>query len=298
MAASNPVTRANYEPNSWPAHEGGPREDQGRGFASYPADESGPKRRLRAESFADHYSQARQFWLSQTEIEQQHIGDAFTFELSKCDSAVIRTRMVAGLRNVHEDLARYVATGLGLAELPAPAPAAQPVNTSLAPSPALSIDRNGPKSFAGRKIGILVTVGADAAVLTALQEAAAEEQATVEFVAPTIGLLRASDGSTIEPEQKVDGGPSVLYDAVVIAPSEQGAVALADNPAARDFVSDAYAHCKFIGYSPSAGPLLSAAGVDKALDDGFVPMSNGGAAVFVEKCREVRYWQRQQAFSR
>ena len=58
MAMANPVSRANYEPNSWPAAEGGPREDPWGGYRSYPEEVSGPKRRLRADSFADHYSQA------------------------------------------------------------------------------------------------------------------------------------------------------------------------------------------------------------------------------------------------
>ena len=79
----------------------------------------GAKRRLRPESFADHYSQARQFYVSQTEVERRHIADAFTFELSKCEREEIRARMVAGLRNVDEDLAAAVAEGLGLRELPA-----------------------------------------------------------------------------------------------------------------------------------------------------------------------------------
>src|SRR5579862_8748413 len=73
MAMSNPTTRANYEPNSWSAEEGGPREDPGRGFTTNPSEIAGPKRRLRAESFSDHYSQARQFFISQTDVEQQHI---------------------------------------------------------------------------------------------------------------------------------------------------------------------------------------------------------------------------------
>jgi catalase len=67
MAVANPVTRANYEPNSWDVAEGGPREDPATGFRSYPAQEGGEKRRLRPDSFADHYSQARQFYLSQTQ---------------------------------------------------------------------------------------------------------------------------------------------------------------------------------------------------------------------------------------
>ena len=84
MAMTNPHGRAAYEPNSWsqPADRG-PREDPARGFRSFPTPESGEKRRLRPESFADHYSQARQFWDSQTDIEQTHIGDAFVFELTE-----------------------------------------------------------------------------------------------------------------------------------------------------------------------------------------------------------------------
>ncbi|HCR78574.1 MAG TPA: catalase HPII, partial [Alcanivorax sp.] len=66
MAMENPKGRANYEPNSWGGAEGGPRENPQRGFHSYPAEEAGTKQRLRPESFADHYSQARQFFISQT----------------------------------------------------------------------------------------------------------------------------------------------------------------------------------------------------------------------------------------
>ena len=85
MAMMNPQGRVNYEPNSWDPP--GPREDPAAGFRTYPdgqGDQAGPKRRLRPESFADHYSQARQFFVSQTDVEQQHIIDAFMFELSKC----------------------------------------------------------------------------------------------------------------------------------------------------------------------------------------------------------------------
>lgn len=47
------------------------------------ADEEGDKLRIRGELFADHYSQARLFWKSQTPSEQAHIASSFVFELSK-----------------------------------------------------------------------------------------------------------------------------------------------------------------------------------------------------------------------
>ncbi len=292
MAMANPTTRANYEPNSWPPEEGGPREDPVRGFHSYPAEEAGPKRRLRPESFADHYSQARQFYLSQTPVEQRHIVDAFVFELSKVDRADIRGRMVAGLRNVDDELAGAVAAGLGLRELPEPLPAARPTITALAPSPALSILANGPATFAGRKLGILVTDGVDEGILSALRVAAATGSVTVEIIAPAVGGVDVSDGTVLPADQKIDGGPSVLYDAVAVLASKEGALALAQVPAARDFVTDAYAHAKFVGYTPGAEALFAATGIGP-LDDGFVALDDGtGAQEFLTRCGELRYWAR------
>ena len=80
--------------------------------------------RLRAESFADHYSQARQFFNSQTVPEQRHIAMALTFELSKVETPVIRERMVAHLLNIDDGLAETVADKLGMKTLPKPADAA------------------------------------------------------------------------------------------------------------------------------------------------------------------------------
>ena len=298
MAMVNPHTRVNYEPNSWDPP--GPREDPVAGFRTYPDSEgdlSGPKRRLRPESFADHYSQARQFFVSQTDVEQQHLIDAFVFELSKCEKAAIRTRMVAGLRNVDEDLARSVAGGLGLPEFPAAlSPAREPVR-DLPASPALSILANGPDRFAGRKIGILVTDGTDVGKLGEVRSAAGREQVNIELIAPVVGGVEASDGSRVPADQKIDGAPSVLYDAVILLASKHGSTALAATPAARDFVTDAFAHCKFIGYVGDAAPLFEAAGLGSLIDDGFISLDERSAANFITRCAELRYWPRQASMA-
>jgi catalase len=285
----------NYEPNSWGPEAGGPREDPAAGFRSYQEEVAGPKRRLRPESFADHYSQARQFYVSQLPVEQAHIADAFTFELSKVIREEIRTRMVAGLRNVDEDLAATVAEGLGLRELPPAAEPARPPVTGLPASPALSILGQGPDSFAGRKLGVLLTDGADAATLAALRAAAADEGAVVEIIAPAVGGVEDSNGTRVVADQQVDGAPSVLYDAVVVLAEPAGAQALAARPAARDFVTDAVAHCKFIGYSSGAAGLFEAAGLpaDPAgSDEGFVNLGDHDPAEFLARCRQLRHWNR------
>ena len=291
MAMSNPKGRVNYEPNSWEG-DGGPRESPAKGFRSYAAAEEGEKLRIRSETFADHFSQARQFFISQTETEQNHIIDAFTFELSKVEKLAIRERMVAQLVNVDPGLAEKIANGLGLKSLPKAADAAKPTRQDLKKSPALSIVLNGPKSFKGRKLGVLVTDGVDNEILNSLKSALQAEGAMLEIVAPKVGGVEASDGSWIEAAQKLDGGPSVLYDAVALLPSESGAQKLANDPAARDFVADAFAHRKFIACVESASPLLAKAGV--AVDKGVVTLKKSSdASAFVTTCRELRFWPRE-----
>jgi len=294
MAMRNPKGRANYQPNSW-GPEGGPRENPTRGFRSFPHEVEGAKVRLRPESFADHYSQARLFFVSQTEIEQKHLCDALVFELSKVERPDIRERMVSHLCNIHDELAQTVADGLGI-ELPEPAEAARPTRGDLKPSAALSIVRRGPERFEGRKLGILVTDGADPALFAALTAAVEKVGGVVEVIAPKIAGATLSDGTLVPAKQKIDGGPSVLYDAVALLLSEDGAALLAKDKPAKDFVSDAFAHCKFISYNEAAMPLLEAAGVAALLDDACVQLrSRKDAALFIDAAGALRFWDRERS---
>ena len=295
MALRNPKGRVNYEPNSWGPLHGGPREDPVRGLRSFSEESEGPKQRLRPESFADHYSQARQFFVSQTPIEQKHIADALVFELSKCERADIRARILSHLLHIDAVLARNVATGLG-APLPEPAMAAVPPRQDLAPSPALSIVANGPQSMAGRKLGILVSDGTDAALYAALVEAATREGAVYEVVAPRIGGVTLSDGSMLAAKHKIDGGPSVLFDAVAIIPSAEEAALLCGDKPSQDFASDAYAHCKFMGLSQGGRLLMDAVGLGEKLDEGCLPLAEpDDAPAFLKACAPLRLWTRELA---
>ncbi|WP_323765156.1 catalase [Marinovum sp.] len=292
MAMHNPKGRANYEPNSW-GKDGGPRENPSRGFQSYREPMEGEKLRIRPESFSDHYSQARQFYISQTPLEQKHMADALTFELSKVQRMDIRERMVGHLRWIDDGLAQQVADGIGLKALPDKAvPAREPV-TGLAESPALSILKNGPDSFAGRKLGIYLAEGSDADLVNALKAAAKAEGAMVEIVAPHVAGATLSDGSHIEADQKIDGGPSVLYDAVAIVLTEAAGKTLAEDKPSQDFASDAFAHAKFIAHTDGALPLFKSVGVAEKMDDGFCALSDSDASTrFIEMCRKLRFWDR------
>jgi catalase len=205
--------------------------------------------------------------------------------------------MVAGLRNVGDDLAGAVAESLGLPRLPDPLPAAREPVRDLPASPALSILANGPDSFAGRKIGILVTDGVDGAKLEEVKSAAEQAQVNVELIAPAVGGVDDSDGNHAPADQKIEGGPSVLYDAVILLASKHGAPSLAAQPAVRDFVADAYAHCKFIGYTGDASPLFEAAGLGGLTDDGCVSLDKHSAADFISRCAKLRFWPRQASIA-
>ncbi|WKA27955.1 catalase [Bradyrhizobium roseum] len=292
MAMRNPVGRANYQPNSFGE---GPRESPERGFTPFADHESGAKRRLRPESFADHYSQARQFFLSQTEGERHHIAAALVFELSKVKTPVIRERVVSHLLNIDQSLAQQVGTGLGLQAMPKAADAAVPVRQDLDVSAKLSIVENGPQRFEGRKLGILVSDGVDATLLKALKTALGKEGASFEIIAPKVGGAEDSDGSWIEADQMIDGGPSVLYDAIALLPAADAIDDLLKESTVRDFVADAFAHCKFIGHVKAAVPLFAKAGIAEAdFDEGVIALASpGDVREFVGKLGQLRVWSRE-----
>ena len=109
---------------------------------------------------------------------------------------------------------------------------------------------------------------------------------------PRIGGVVTSDGKLVPAHQKIDGGPSVLYDAVALLASAEARPLLAHDPAAKDFVTDAHAHCKFIAYAPAARPCWTPP-VSPRLDDGYVAL-DGRRAIsdFIQQCRSVRHWPR------
>jgi catalase len=290
MQTAVPEGPANFEPNGYTGDERGPRA-QDASFLTFPQEVQGQKRRLRAESFADHYSQARVFWESQTPVEQEHIVDAYVFELSKCTDPRVRRDVVANLRNVHEDLASRVADGLGM-PLPEASTPFVPVRTDLPPSPAVSILASPPDTFAGRRLGLLVTDGTDAALVKAVRKAFEAAKATVTVIAPKVGGVTLSDGKKLPADELLKGAPSVLFDAVAVVPSADGAVELSEDPAAKDFVNDAWNHYKFIGVGADALPLFEEAGVPVQGDPASPELTTKSAKDFAKSVAALRYWDR------
>ncbi|RJQ23043.1 MAG: catalase [Nitrospiraceae bacterium] len=287
MQMAQPTGRVAYEPNS--LSENSPRETPAKGFHSAAITETGNKGRIRAESFADHYSQARQFYLSQTSYEQAHIASALVFELSKVEHVHVREAMVGHLRHIEEDLAKRVAEGLALDKMPYAPTAAAPVQ-ELDPSPALQIIGKMKDTLMGRAIGILIADGSDGAVIKKIKTAATQAGATVKIVAPKVGGAILADGSTLAADGQLAGTPSVLFDAVAVILSDEGAKTLSMESAAIDFVRDAFGHLKAIAVDKGGEELLKTANIGK--DAGVLDALDKNAFIAAAKKRQ---WDREKS---
>ena len=264
--------RANYEPNSLSraGETGGARENPDTGFQSFPAEEDGTKLRIRPESFADHYSQARLFFRSMDPAEQAHMASALVFELSKVELEHVRLQVLANLRNVDETLTSRVAAGLNM-ELPDASSAAAPV-MDMKPSPALRIIGNMKETLKGRSVAILIADGSDAAEVDKVKADVSDAGGNPVVIAPKIGGAKDARGSMIKADKQLAGAPSVLFDAVALVLSPDGAAMLTREAAAVQFVMDAFGHLKAIGASDGAKALLDKAIVEP--DDGVTELGN------------------------
>ena len=260
--------RVAYEPNSLaggsPAQAG-----YGAGFTSFPEHIAEDKVRGKAALFADHYSQARLFWQSQTTFEKQHIVKAFRFELTRVQTLAVRQRVVSLLMNVADELAQGVADGIGI-----PLPQAAPVLAThtlptYAPSPSLSITHfPGDGSIKTRRVALLVANGVEASAVRGLYTALLAEGAVPRLVGPLLGQVMPVDGDPLNVEVSVEAMPAVLYDAVIVPSGEAAIEGWKGDPDVMDFLRDQYRHGKPMMMLGGASALLQQAGIPSSLPDG------------------------------
>lgn len=242
------------------------------------------KERRSPESFDDHYSQPRMFWLSLTPVEQQHLADAFTFELGKCYEETIREREVAVLASVDSELARMVAEGLGL-EAPA---THTPPCTDIEPSPALSqVGKRWPVD--GRKIGIVTGRGTDAEQIIGAYDRIAEAGMIPITIAPVGGRITSGERSV-----------AVERTYLTVASSELDAFFFADGAELTTeielLITEAWRHLKFIAASGDSCTMMEKYGI-KADDPGVYCKDDLETALsqLQEGLSEHRAWARVEA---
>ena len=288
-----PQGRVAYEPNSLAPD--GPREDPVRGFQTFPGGDQdrdqGVKIRQRPETFADHYSQARMFFQSMSEPEQNHIVSAFTFELGKVETLPVRRRMLGHLQLIEPSLGERVANALGHAGEATPIrPARQPI--PLSPSPSLSLVKKAKLTLQGRKVAVLVTDGTDGALVEKLRTAVTEAGARLQVVAPKAAGVMTAEGKILPADHALAAAPSIFFDAVAVLPSEKGAAELQGESAAIDWLRDAFGHLKFMALNEASAPLLKKARI--APDAGVLKLERGKDAVaFVQAAKSLRLWSRE-----
>jgi catalase len=270
------------------------------GYVNVPRPVQGVKTRERGPD--DEYAQARLFWRSMTPVEQGHIVDAYTFELSKVDVPAVVERMVARLTIVDEQLAARVCVGLGLT-LPAVAndvaqaiPADDEVGDvtgGVGASPALAMVTENTYPPDARIVQILAADECDLAGIRSLQGAILAAGAVPHVVAPHKGAIRGT-GRKKNDEVPVDRSfltcTSAEADAIVVA----GGISMATQPAVLAHVQAAFRHCKPVAAWGAGAEVLAAAGIaDDAPGVVVAEKSNKafGAAVLASMAVH-RHWER------
>lgn len=205
--------------------------------------------------------------------------------------------MLGHLALVEETLAHAVETAIGMeGERAEITPYQAPID--LDPSPALSLVGKAKPMLRGRKIGALVTDGADGDRLEALRGALEKEGAELAIVAPKIGGVRLKSGKHLVADMALSGAPSVFFDAVAIFASADGIKPLLKNSAAIDWVRDAFGHLKIIGHTAAAQPLFAKAGLADDLDEGVIELSaRASVGQYIEAAKQQRVWAREARLS-
>lgn len=265
--------QASYEPNSidngYPS-ETPPGPARG-GFESVNEKVDATKVRTRSESFGDHYSQARLFWNSQTDVEKEHIVDAYTFELSKVGRPYIRERVIQKiLPNISMELARRVGEnhGVSVPDTP-PADEAEYGHGRTEKSEALSLMARLPGDIKYRKVAILAADGVDAGEVADIKNRLTQGGATPLVIAPSMAPVSAANGDAIASDGMLNGLPSVTVDGVIVPGGTDSVERLTQSGLAIYYLQEAFKHLKPIAVVSQGEELLTKASFFRMADGVF-----------------------------
>jgi catalase len=258
--------RVAYEPNSLAG--GCPFQAGAAGFSSFPKaiepnNAPADKVRGKPEKFAEHYTQAKLFFDSQTAVEKAHIRAAFRFELSKLTVPAIRVRVISSLLNVSTELASGLADDLGV-DMPKSMPLAvkHAPKPEVSASPALSLTAlSGDGCIATRKIAIVLADGVEAGPITDLIEQLDAAGAVTRLLGSRLGTVRSEEGEPMEIDATLENSPAVLFDALVLPGGSEAVDKLCTDGQMLEFVKDQYRHCKTILALGDSSRILTKAGI-------------------------------------
>ena len=278
------------------------------GFTSYEERIDAKKVRERSESFNDHFSQPALFYRSLQPWEQNHLADAYTFELGKCTYNHIKERMLYILNQIEENLAAKVAKGLGM-EIPTEidTPLNQAIGADadvekhqppqkkvyLDKSEALSQTHLSGDSIVSRKIAALVSDGFDGEAMMNMKNALEEKGAIIQLVATHGGTVTCDKGKNHQVDAALLTTESVLFDAIFVPGGEESVNDLLAEAKAKKFINESLMHCKAIAVSKEGEQLLDAT-YGKDFKDDQAVFINQSADDFAKAIANHRNWNREE----
>ena len=274
------------------------------GFKSHEEKIDASKVRKRSDSFADHFSQARLFFNSQSKPEQQHIINAFSFELSKVTDLKIRERMLANLNQVDSDLASRVGDNLNIKpakemdELTLkftrqnhPEYPIKAKKSEVDKSEALSMHvKDNEGTIETRKVAFLVEEGVSKASVDKMKSALEKEGAEAVLIASKVGSLKFKEGGTEGIMHTYKTEVSVCYDAVY-TPTGDSVKKLKDCPEYFQFNEEAYKHCKALAFDEEAEKLVESSKIKKDKGVIFSTEDKNLASSFIDVMKKHRVWE-------
>ncbi|MDI7744262.1 catalase [Lysinibacillus fusiformis] len=267
------VGPVSYHKNSIQQNTPAPVPVEEGGYEHYQEKVDGMKVRARSDSFKDHFTQARMFWLSMTDIEKDHILKAFSFEVGKVARREIRQQVVDTFANVDVELATNIAMNVGVN----PPQLQQHVDTNKT-SPAVSLYTNPVFSTETKKVAVIVNQASEE--LGNVVDSLKAQKITVELVSD-----KQQDILNYMIDQTLDTTSPVLYDGIIVAgnfadPKMQNKL--------NHFIEETYHHYKPLAFLAGANPQNPIASVG---DEGVVQTVES----FIEALRIGRHWNRPNA---
>ena len=244
--------------------------------------------KARDDSFRDHFSQATAFYKSISEVEQEHIINAFSFELSKVKREEIRQNVVDMFANVDKKMAEEIAKNVGC-EKPDADRGFDPVGVKPSKEalkvrmPEFSQENTIFKADT-LKVGIY-SDSDDDFDFKSLVEKIEENKAKAEII--QADLKNTKDGQKVS--HRYATIHPVLEDALIVVVPEKPSKEFSKN--VNEFVNETFNHYKPLWIIGDASGILDKK--QEKADGVMVSKDSSDIDKFIENLSKQRFWNRE-----
>lgn len=280
------------------------------GFSHYQEKIDSHKIRNRSESFSDHFSQPALFYRSLSDWEKQHVIDAYSFELGKCEVAHIVSRMLWLVSQIDSSLAKEVSRNLGIK---IPKSIDKPINQAIGAdadvekhqpskkknyldkSPALSQSNTKFDTIESRKIAFLMADGFKMSDYKKMKTGLEKKNAVVKIIAPHGGTITCDENMEHKVDASISTTESVLFDAVYIPGGKKSCEKLLADKKFIKFINESLKYCKAISVDNEGEMLLDNSEVKNFKNDDEAILVNSTPDKFIKAISKHRNWNRSDA---